>query len=55
MIDQGTNVLTAFPEWRDFDGDDGDLVIEVLAKLALFGGFFERGGGGGDQAEIGCA
>ena len=52
MFDQKRDVLAALPERRHGQGHDGDLVIKVLAELALANGFFQMGCAGSDKPEL---
>ena len=52
VVDEGNDVFFAVAQRGDEDGDDGETVVEVLAKLIFADGFFEIAVGGGDDAHV---
>ena len=52
MIGQYRQVFHAFAQGRQFDGDDVEAVIQILAELALVDQLFGFAVGGGDDAHV---
>ncbi|OPY14207.1 MAG: hypothetical protein A4E66_00461 [Syntrophus sp. PtaB.Bin001] len=53
VLRQGDQIVGPFPQWRDFDLDDVQAVIEIFPEATFTDGFLEIHIGSGKNPDIG--